>query len=126
MGWRLKTRVRRPRGYWKDISNIKTEIDTFSIEHNLAPGVMPKKSDLRKAGRDDIRRAIEQFGGLQAVAKDLGLRMDTAVGDVNKQTIVLSNLAGLEDSVEAIPYNKKMLLDVRDLDSLDYMPSGVQ
>lgn len=128
MGWQLKTKVRRPRGYWKDMSNIRTEVDAFCSEHNLAPGVMPKKSDLRKAGRNDIRRAIEQLGGLHAVATELGLGMDAATCDLEVQKNPSPNPTGESESeaAEVIPFNKKMLLDVRDLDNIDYVPSGVQ
>lgn len=77
IGWKLKTKRRKPRGYWDDIGNIRREITDFIFENNLSPTVMPRKIDLTKAGRHDLRRAIEKRGGIYELATDLGLEPPT-------------------------------------------------
>ena len=39
MGWRLKAKVRRPRGYWDDMENVRREIDIFIEDNGLQPGM---------------------------------------------------------------------------------------
>ena len=75
MGWQLKIKRRKPRGYWDDADNILQEIKDFIIENDLPPKVMPRKIDFAKAGRHDLRRAIERWGGIYDLAQDLGLEM---------------------------------------------------
>lgn len=49
----------RPKGFWNDLGNIRSEIDTFVQSNGLDPGVMPGKRDLLRAGRYDRSRAVE-------------------------------------------------------------------
>ena len=38
LGWRLKARPRRPRGYWDVVENVRSEIDDFIADYGLRPG----------------------------------------------------------------------------------------
>lgn len=72
LGWQLQTRSRKPRGYWDSLPNVAQEISEFIQERSLEPGVMPLKNDFLRAGRNDIARAIESWGGLYSLAAELG------------------------------------------------------
>lgn len=71
LGWQLKAKSRKPRGYWDSLDNVKQEIDEFIDEQGIAPGVMPLKNDFVRAGRFDIARAVERWGGLYQLAGEL-------------------------------------------------------
>ena len=73
LGWRLKAKGRRPKGYWDDPANVRSELDEFIEEQGLPPGVMPAKNDFVRAGRYDIARAVERWGGLYEVRRERGL-----------------------------------------------------
>lgn len=76
MGWRYSSRSRKPRGYWNSIENVRHEIDEFILSSDLPPGIMPLKNDIIRAGRFDLARAIEKWGGISILAEELGY--DTA------------------------------------------------
>lgn len=70
LGWDAPVQ-KKPRGYWDDILNLKVEIDAFIAESGLPPGRMPAKTDFVRAGRYDMARAVERWGGIQEVADAL-------------------------------------------------------
>lgn len=72
MGWSYNSRSRKPRGYWNSIENVKQEIDEFILSSDLPPGVVPLKNDIIRAGRFDLARAIEKWGGVSDVSEQLG------------------------------------------------------
>jgi hypothetical protein len=72
MGWTTSSRSRKPRGYWNSLDNLKTEIDEFLSSSDLPPRTMPLKSDFVRAGRFDLARAVEKWGGMYDVADQLG------------------------------------------------------
>lgn len=72
MGWRYSSRSRKPRGYWNSIENVRHEIDEFIISSDLPQGIMPLKNDIIRAGRFDLARAVEKWGGISDVASQLG------------------------------------------------------
>jgi hypothetical protein len=72
LGWRARTKSRKPRGYWDSLPNVQQEVDEFVQENGLQPGVMPLKNDFVRSGRFDIARAIERWGGLYQLADALG------------------------------------------------------
>ncbi|GMH39940.1 hypothetical protein BSKO_07844 [Bryopsis sp. KO-2023] len=127
MGWRLKHKTRRPRGYWQSMDNIHTEIMEFIEMHDLAPGVMPTKGDLRRVGRNDLRRAIERSGGFNEVAGKLGLGMNISMDDGQPRGKPVRKPTDAEkamDQQQVVDFERevpgrKMLLDLRDLDSID-------
>jgi hypothetical protein len=56
--------VVRPSGYWKNIENVKKEIDAFNLAHGT-PGVMPKEDVLKAMGQGSLANAIHQHGGFK-------------------------------------------------------------
>jgi hypothetical protein len=70
LGWDTAAQ-KKPRGYWDDIENLQVEIDTFIEEAGLPPRQMPAKTEFVRAGRYDLARAIERWGGVQDVADAL-------------------------------------------------------
>lgn len=72
LGWELQVPSRKPKGYWDSLPNVKLEIDEFINQNNLQSSVMPLKNDFVRAGRNDIARAIEKWGGLYVLASELG------------------------------------------------------
>lgn len=61
--WSVAKETRRPRGYWSNADNIRTEIDLFNDEFHLQRRTVPPKNFLRKMGRFDIVKALERAGG---------------------------------------------------------------
>lgn len=62
----------KPAGFWDDLGNLDREVLEYVEEHGT-PGIMPKHSELRRAGRFDLAVAITKHGGLRATAERLGL-----------------------------------------------------
>lgn len=85
MGWRYSSRSRKPRGYWNSIENVKYEIDEFIISSDLPQGIMPLKNDIIRAGRFDLARAIEKWGGISDVASNLGYGTTQAVSGTGSE-----------------------------------------
>lgn len=73
MGWALPWRPRKPRGYWDSRVNVRREMMDFIAEQGLFPGALPKKMALRRAGRSDLEKAVERWGGVARLASELGL-----------------------------------------------------
>jgi hypothetical protein len=65
-------RARKPRGFWADLGNVRSELDAHARETGASPGVMPTAAMLRGAGRRDIDNAITKAGGYTSVATALG------------------------------------------------------
>ena len=61
LGLRRSTQ-KKPRGYWTDQANMRREVQDMQEELGLANDVMPSKPMLRKAGRLDLIRAIDNAG----------------------------------------------------------------
>lgn len=118
MGWELKIKARRPRGYWQDLNNLKDEIEMFIEEHDLTPGVMPSKREMREYSRNDLRRAIEQMGGLKAVAETVEMRMEasTRKRKARQSSAPDTSLTGDITAKKGLPLRRKMILNVKDLD----------
>eukprot|EP00884_Botryococcus_braunii_P019685 jgi/Botrbrau1/63/Bobra.0022s0056.1 len=76
LGWDAPSR-KKPKGYWDEIENLRDEIDAFIAEAGLPPGRMPAKTDFVRAGRYDMARAIERWGGIQEVADALQYQLVT-------------------------------------------------
>ncbi|KAH9551058.1 hypothetical protein CY35_10G104200 [Sphagnum magellanicum] len=71
----LAYKQRKPRGYWDDLQNIHKEIALFQKEHGKDSTFMPTRKSLERAGRYDLARSLEKWGGLQEVARVLGLKV---------------------------------------------------
>ena len=103
MGWEKPNKNRKPKGYWRDFENIKRELYSFGAEKGTKR--IPSLREIRRARRDDLRRAIEKWGGLRAV-KEL-----IALDDSHLQ----SNVIGL---INRRRHLGKMNIDIRDVDKL--------
>jgi hypothetical protein len=71
----LAYKERKPRGYWDNLQNLQEEILQFQIEQGKEVNHMPTRRELEKAGRYDLARSLEKWGGLREVARVLGLEM---------------------------------------------------
>lgn len=65
--------VGKPRGYWQDFANLRRELYAFAAEQGIG-GEMPTLTMLEQARRSDLAYAIEQHGGVEAVATRAGLQ----------------------------------------------------
>jgi hypothetical protein len=74
LGWSLAYREKKPRGYWDRYDNVRTEILAFIAEQGLEPGVMPSRQAFVEAGRKDLAKLPERWGGTASLAAELGLR----------------------------------------------------
>jgi superfamily II DNA or RNA helicase len=64
----------KPAGYWDETQNLESALREFISQHSNY-GVMPKQSELTKAGRSDLVGAINRNGGFFAIAQRLGLKV---------------------------------------------------
>lgn len=58
----------RPKGYWRQLENLKKELLPICKEL----GEMPTSSHLKKIGRNDLLVTINRRGGIPKVAENLG------------------------------------------------------
>ncbi|GAQ84260.1 hypothetical protein KFL_001820130 [Klebsormidium nitens] len=65
----------KPAGYWCDLANIEREIKALQPVIGVDRGVMPSRRMLERAGRFDIARALEKWGGAKGLAAKLGLKV---------------------------------------------------
>jgi len=75
LGWRLAYKSRKPRGYWTSLDNMRLELKAFAEQEGLEDGKMPTRLHLQRAGRYDIARALEKWGGGAALARRLDLKV---------------------------------------------------
>ncbi|KAL2631523.1 hypothetical protein R1flu_016209 [Riccia fluitans] len=66
---------RRPRGYWDNFQNVRKEIIQLQKECGMDPNYLPTRKALNNAGRPDVARALEKWGGANEVARLLGLKV---------------------------------------------------
>eukprot|EP00210_Caulerpa_lentillifera_P001412 g1356.t1 len=104
MGWKSKYKQRKRRGYWDDFRNVEQEIMDFKMEYGLLEDQIPSKNSFNQAGRVDLRRAVEKWGGIQAVMELIELERAS------------NELKATNDN--ETPSLTKMKLNVRDLDDL--------
>ncbi|KAG0631523.1 hypothetical protein M758_1G260500 [Ceratodon purpureus] len=71
----LAYKERKPKGYWDDLQNLHKEIMLFQKEQGKDRTLMPTRRSLEKAGRYDLARSLEKWGGLREVARVLGLQV---------------------------------------------------
>jgi hypothetical protein len=78
LGWSLTYRAKKPRGYWDRLENVKAEMSDFIKANACEPGVMPTRQALVAAGRSDLAKLPEKWGGAASLAAELGLRPASA------------------------------------------------
>lgn len=62
---------RKPRGYWKNLDNLKVEIANVA-EQLGKPDMLPLHEELTALGRTDLISAIAKNGGWPSVARKIG------------------------------------------------------
>ncbi|CAA6663806.1 unnamed protein product [Spirodela intermedia] len=75
MNLSLAYKLRKPKGYWDDLENLREEISRFQRSWGMDPAFMPSRKSFERAGRYDIARALEKWGGLQEVSRLLSLEL---------------------------------------------------
>ncbi|XP_051139777.1 uncharacterized protein LOC127257414 [Andrographis paniculata] len=128
MNLSLAYKHRKPKGYWDNLENLQDEIIRFQRNWGMDPSFMPSRKSFERAGRYDIARALEKWGGLHEVSRLLSLK----VRHPNRQSVLAkdkradcattsdnSNVNGL-DKVPSKTYvsqdTHKWLMKLKDLD----------
>ncbi|KAL6007647.1 hypothetical protein ACLOJK_033147 [Asimina triloba] len=75
MNLSLAYKHRKPKGYWDNLENLGDEISRFQRSWGMDPEYMPSRKSFERAGRYDIARALEKWGGLHEVARLLSLKV---------------------------------------------------
>ncbi|KAJ3683469.1 hypothetical protein LUZ60_013696 [Juncus effusus] len=75
MGLSLAYKDRKPKGYWDQLDNLNLEIKRFQRNWGMDPDYMPSRKSFERAGRYDIARALEKWGGLVEVSRLLSLQL---------------------------------------------------
>ncbi|PSS30228.1 Polyketide cyclase [Actinidia chinensis var. chinensis] len=104
---------------------IMEEISRFQRSWGMDPSFMPSRKSFECAGRYDIARALEKWGGLHEVSRLLSLKMrhPNRQGNLSKDKkidYVASNNANGEGKAPSKPYvsqyTHKWLIKLKDLD----------
>ncbi|KFK25241.1 hypothetical protein AALP_AA8G086200 [Arabis alpina] len=75
MNLSLAYKHRKPKGYWDNLENLQDEIGRFQQSWGMDPSFMPSRKSFERAGRYDIARALEKWGGLHEVSRLLSLNV---------------------------------------------------
>ncbi|KAG6595620.1 hypothetical protein SDJN03_12173, partial [Cucurbita argyrosperma subsp. sororia] len=75
MNLSLAYKHRKPKGYWDKFDNLQEEINRFQKSWGMDPSYMPSRKSFERAGRYDIARALEKWGGLHEVSRLLSLKV---------------------------------------------------
>ncbi|XP_023521828.1 uncharacterized protein LOC111785678 [Cucurbita pepo subsp. pepo] len=75
MNLSLAYKHRKPKGYWDKLDNLQEEINRFQKSWGMDPSYMPSRKSFERAGRYDIARALEKWGGLHEVSRLLSLKV---------------------------------------------------
>ncbi|KAM7496331.1 hypothetical protein LguiA_020745 [Lonicera macranthoides] len=127
MNLSLAYKLRKPKGYWDNLENLEDEINHFQKSWGMDPSFMPSRKTFERAGRYDIARALEKWGGLHEVSRLLSLkvrhpnrRVNLANKDKKNEYVVASNNVNGEDMTLSKPHvsqdTEKWLMKLKDLD----------
>ncbi|KZV47585.1 hypothetical protein F511_12854 [Dorcoceras hygrometricum] len=75
MNLSLAYKHRKPKGYWDSLENLEEEINRFQKNWGMDLSYMPSRKSFERAGRYDIARALEKWGGLHEVSRLLSLKV---------------------------------------------------
>ncbi|CAN8298804.1 unnamed protein product [Cochlearia groenlandica] len=75
MNLSLAYKHRKPKGYWDNLEHLQEEIGRFQQSWGMDPSFMPSRKSFERAGRYDIARALEKWGGLHEVSRLLALNV---------------------------------------------------
>ncbi|KAJ6860439.1 hypothetical protein NC651_036736 [Populus alba x Populus x berolinensis] len=118
MNLSLAYKHRKPKGYWDNLENLQEEISRFQRSWGMDPSFMPSRKSFERAGRYDIARALEKWGGLHEVSRLLALkvrhpnRQENSMDDRKIDSVASSTHAEGEDSQDT----QKWLMKFKDLD----------
>ncbi|KAF6152767.1 hypothetical protein GIB67_004596 [Kingdonia uniflora] len=110
MNLSLAYKHRKPKGYWDNLENMEKEISRFQRSWGMDPAYMPSRKSFERAGRFDIARALEKWGGLHEVSRLLSLkvrhpsRQANLSRDKKADDVITSN--GEREDGEKTSYNK--------------------
>nr|POF00145.1 hypothetical protein CFP56_19101 [Quercus suber] len=112
MNLSLAYKHRKPKGYWDNLENLQEEISRFQRSWGMDPSFMPSRKTFERAGRYDIARALEKWGGLHEVSRLLSLKVrhPNRQGNPSKDIkidYITSTDAGRETEEEVIPTNEE-------------------
>ncbi|XP_042487555.1 uncharacterized protein LOC122067771 isoform X3 [Macadamia integrifolia] len=74
MNLSLAYKHRKPKGFWDNLENLQEEISRFQRNWGMDAAYMPSRKSFERAGRYDIARALEKWGGLHEVSRLLSLK----------------------------------------------------
>eukprot|EP00268_Persea_americana_P016480 TRINITY_DN17816_c0_g1_i1.p1 TRINITY_DN17816_c0_g1~~TRINITY_DN17816_c0_g1_i1.p1 ORF type:complete len:393 (-),score=78.50 TRINITY_DN17816_c0_g1_i1:371-1549(-) len=103
MNLSLAYKDRKPKGYWDNLENLQEEISRFQQNWGMDPEYMPSRKSFERAGRYDIARALEKWGGLHEVSRLLSLKVRHPSRQVNPTTKEKKNDVVASDDQEK-PY----------------------
>ncbi|CAN4124843.1 unnamed protein product [Withania somnifera] len=123
MNLSLAYKHRKPKGYWDSFENLQEEISRFQKNWGMDPSYMPSRKSFERAGRYDIARALEKWGGLHEVSRLLSLKVRhpnrQASLTKEKKVELLANDVNCE-TTSSKPFvaqdAKKWLMKLKDLD----------
>nr|ATG70999.1 HCF145 [Hesperocyparis macrocarpa] len=75
MNLSLSYKNRKPKGYWDSLENLKQEVNHFQRTWGMDLTYMPSRKSFERAGRYDLARAFEKWGGLHEVSRLLKLKL---------------------------------------------------
>ncbi|KAF3646148.1 putative protein phosphatase 2C 15-like [Capsicum annuum] len=116
MNLSLAYKHRKPKGYWDSLENLQEEISRFQKNWGMDPSYMPSRKSFERAGRYDIARALEKWGGLHEVSRLLSLK----VRHPNRQASLAKDKKVDCETTSSKPFvaqdAKKWLMKLKDLD----------
>ncbi|KAH6833389.1 polyketide cyclase/dehydrase/lipid transporter [Perilla frutescens var. hirtella] len=125
MNLSLAYKQRKPKGYWDNLENLQDEIKRFQRNWGMDPSYMPSRKCFERAGRYDIARALEKWGGLHEVSRLLSLKVRhpnrlSALSKEKKVESLASNSVNGQEKIPSKTYvsqdTEKWLLKLKDFD----------
>ncbi|GER38092.1 cyclase/dehydrase family protein [Striga asiatica] len=126
MNLSLAYKCRKPKGYWDNLENLQEEINRFQRNWGMDPSFMPSRKSFERAGRYDIARALEKWGGLHEVSRLLSLkvrhpnRQAALSKENNKPEYLISNNLNFKDKISPQPHTSQdthtWLMKLKDFD----------
>uniref|UniRef100_A0A0D3FR46 Coenzyme Q-binding protein COQ10 START domain-containing protein n=1 Tax=Oryza barthii TaxID=65489 RepID=A0A0D3FR46_9ORYZ len=125
MNLSLSYKNRKPRGYWDNLENLQEEIRRFQKNWGMDPAYMPSRKSFERAGRYDIARALEKWGGVHEVSRLLSLELRRPRRRANSDDeskagssyAITNKHAGKPNKPSVSPDKQKWLLKLKDLDA---------
>ncbi|KAK3035266.1 hypothetical protein RJ639_034703 [Escallonia herrerae] len=121
----LAYKHRKPKGYWDNLENLEEEINRFQRSWGMDPSFMPSRKSFERAGRYDIARALEKWGGLHEVSRLLALKArhpnrQASLSKEKKNEFAASSTVNGEETKPHKPYvsqdTEKWLMKLKELD----------